>query len=62
MRGSTNGKEGVETGIGLAVPGQPIRLLVAEGPGTPYGVRNGRDRRSSAEFANVSCAMIPMLD
>jgi hypothetical protein len=28
VRGSTNGKDGIEAGIGLAVPGRPIRSLV----------------------------------
>jgi hypothetical protein len=49
-------------GIGLPCPASGRGPLSAKGPGTPYGVRDGRDRRSSAGAVNLSCAMIPMLD
>jgi hypothetical protein len=34
--------------ISLAVPGRLMRSLVAEGPGTPYGVRDRTGPRASA--------------
>ena len=50
--------------VGLAVPGRPMRSFGRRRTGTPYGVRDRdeEDRRSGAGVANLSCAMIPMLD
>jgi hypothetical protein len=48
--------------IGLAVPGRPMRSLVAEDRERRTASATGRGRRSSAGAVNLSCAMIPMLD
>jgi hypothetical protein len=47
----------------LAVPGRPVRSLVAEGTGNAVRCpRPGGTADPAQQSASLSCAMIPMLD